>query len=315
MTGCHVDDDFCALGVYLNGGQLKWPLNAASLYACFRVTTGVLWAAVEARSQYIRSPVPRLFAFYILHNGRLQRRFILCARSSTWHFPLLQAARSKIVKKDGAAPTAIETRVAAELAAIEANNAALKNDLRTLYISAAREIEIDGGRKAIVVVVPFPLLADFKKIQKALIEELEKKLSVSAGSIVWAAARLAGSIRWCHFAFRFQGNTVLIIANRTLVSGKTWQRSEKFTGVRPRSRTLQQVQSALLDDLCFPSEITGKRLRVRADGGRVLKVHLSQKDQHAVADRTDVFRAVYKKLTSKDVTFEFDPATGRSATA
>lgn len=91
-----------------------------------------------------------------------------------------QAPRSKIVKKDGAVPSAIETRVATELETIAANNAALKTDLKNLYISSAREIEVDGGRKAIVVVVPFPLLADFKKIQKLLVEELEKKLGVGA---------------------------------------------------------------------------------------------------------------------------------------
>ena len=44
-----------------------------------------------------------------------------------------------------------------------------------------------------------------------------------------------------------QGATVLIIANRTLVSAGAWQRSSKTTGVRPRSRTLQSVQAALLD--------------------------------------------------------------------
>ena len=94
--------------------------------------------------------------------------------------PAAQAPRSKIVKKDGAVPSAIETRVATELETIAANNAALKADLKNLYISSAREIEVDGGRKAIVVVVPFPLLADFKKIQKLLVEELEKKLGVGA---------------------------------------------------------------------------------------------------------------------------------------
>lgn len=98
---------------------------------------------------------------------------------------------------------------------------------------------------------------------------------------------------------------MLIIANRTLVSAGHWQRSSNFTGVRPRSRTLQHVQSALLDDICFPSEITGKRLRVKTDGSRLLKVHLSPKDAHALADRTDVFRSVYKTLTNKDVSFEF----------
>ena len=106
-------------------------------------------------------------------------------------------------------------------------------------------------------------------------------------------------------AFIFQGATVLIIANRTLVSAGAWQRGAGTTGVRPRSRTLQHVQSAMLDDICYPSEITGKRLRVKADGSRLLKVHLSPKDAHALQDRTDVFRAVYKTLTNKDVSFEF----------
>lgn len=65
------------------------------------------------------------------------------------------------------------------------------------------------------------------------------------------------------------------------------------------------MQSALLDDIVYPSEITGKRLRVKTDGARLLKVHLSPKDAHALADRTDVFRAVYKTLTNKDISFEF----------
>ena len=89
------------------------------------------------------------------------------------------------------------------------------------------------------------------------------------------------------------------------MSAGTWQRGSQFTGVRPRSRTLQHVQSAILDDIVFPSEITGKRLRVKTDGSRLLKVHLSPKDAHSLADRTDVFRAVYKTLANKDVSFEF----------
>jgi hypothetical protein len=126
-----------------------------------------------------------------------------------------------------------------------------------------------------------------------------------SGRVCWSPIQTRFPRAFASLSLPSQNNTVLIIANRKLLSGKTWARSDKYTGVRPRSRTLQQVQSAILDDICYPSEITGKRLRVRTDGGRVLKVILSHKDQHAVADRTDVLRAVYKKLTDKDVTFEF----------
>jgi small subunit ribosomal protein S7e len=51
----------------------------------------------------------------------------------------------------------------------------LKADLHDLYISAAKELELDGGRKAIIIFVPFRQLKDFHKIQSRLVRELEKK--------------------------------------------------------------------------------------------------------------------------------------------
>ena len=51
----------------------------------------------------------------------------------------------------------------------------LKADLHDLYISAAKELDLDGGRKAIIIFVPFRQLKDFHKIQSRLVRELEKK--------------------------------------------------------------------------------------------------------------------------------------------
>lgn len=61
----------------------------------------------------------------------------------------------------------------------------------------------------------------------------------------------------------------------------------------------------LLQDLVYPTEIVAKRTRVRLDGSKLLKVYLDPKDQVNVETKLDTFATVYKKLTNKDVAFEF----------
>lgn len=45
------------------------------------------------------------------------------------------------------------------------------------------------------------------------------------------------------------------------------------------SRTLTSVHENILEDLCFPSEIVGKRIRIKLDGSRLIKVHLEKTQQ------------------------------------
>ncbi|EKU21448.1 hypothetical protein NSK_007870 [Nannochloropsis salina CCMP1776] len=185
-------------------------------------------------------------------------------------------ATKKIVKPRGQEPDEWDTKVASELMNLENNNPEWKADLKDLYITAAKEVDV-GKTQAIVVFVPYRLLKAYHKIQQRLVRELEKK---------------------------FSGSHVVVIAQRTIL-GKSYGRSTKTKGPRPRSRTLTAVQDAILEDLVYPTEIVGKRTRCKVDGTKTLKVFLDNKDQMNVDYKLDTFKEVYKKLTNKEVEFTF----------
>ena len=194
--------------------------------------------------------------------------------------------RKKIVKAKGAEPDEFEQSVAQELFNLEMQQCEIKADLQNLHIVAATEVEVQagGGKKAIIIFVPYKLLAQYHKIQSRLVRELEKK---------------------------FSGRHVVIIANRTIL-GMSYARKAHTKGPRPRSRTLTAVQDAILEDLVYPTEIVGKRIRCRVDGTKQLKVFLDPKDQVNIETKLDTFATVYKKLTTKEVTFEF-PVVNKSS--
>merc|ERR1712211_120760 len=48
-----------------------------------------------------------------------------------------------------------------------------------------------------------------------------------------------------------------------------------------------------------------KRIRIRLDGTRLFKVHLDKTQQTNIEHKTETFSSVYKKLTGKEVNFEF----------
>ncbi|CAE1270109.1 RP-S7e [Acanthosepion pharaonis] len=146
-----------------------------------------------------------------------------------------------------------------------------------LYISGAKEIDIHGKR-AIIIFVPVPQLRAYQKIQIRLVRELEKK---------------------------FSGRHVVFIAQRRILPKPNRKIKNKQKQKRPISRTLTSVHEAILEDLCFPAEIVGKRIRIKADGSKLIKVHLDKNQQTNIEHKLEVFRGVYKRLTGKDVVFEF----------
>ena len=83
--------------------------------------------------------------------------------------------RKKIVKAKGAEPDEFEQSVAQELFNLEMSQAEIKGDLQNLHIVAAKQVEVAGGKKAIIIFVPYKLLTAYHKIQTRLVRELEKK--------------------------------------------------------------------------------------------------------------------------------------------
>ncbi|XP_048505766.1 40S ribosomal protein S7 isoform X1 [Athalia rosae] len=185
-------------------------------------------------------------------------------------------ASAKIMKSGGAEPDQFETNISQALFELEMNSD-LKSQLRELYITKAREIETNN-KKSIIIYVPMPKLKAFQKVQTRLVRELEKK---------------------------FSGKHVMFVGERKILPKPTRKTRTKNKQKRPRSRTLTAVYDSLLEDLVFPAEIVGKRIRVKLDGSQLIKVHLDKNEQTNIEHKVDTFASVYKKLTGRDVTFEF----------
>ncbi|KAJ4825602.1 40S ribosomal protein [Turnera subulata] len=183
-------------------------------------------------------------------------------------------SKNKIHKDKDAEPTEFEESVAQALFDLENTSQDLKSDLKDLYINSAIQVDVAGNRKALVIHVPYRLRKSFRKVHLRLVRELEKK---------------------------FSGREVVLLATRRIV-----RPPKKGSAVqRPRTRTLTAVHEAMLEDLVYPAEIVGKRTRYRVDGSKITKIFLDPKEKNNTENKLETFGAVYRKLTGKDVVFEF----------
>ncbi|XP_037692891.1 40S ribosomal protein S7-like [Choloepus didactylus] len=141
-------------------------------------------------------------------------------------------------------------------------NSDLKTQLRELNITAVKETEVGGSRKAIIIFVPVPQLKSFQKIQVWLVCELEKK---------------------------FSGKHTVFIAQRRILPKPTRKSHTQNKQKCPRSHTPTAIHDAILEDLVFPSETVGKRIHVKLDSSRLIKVHLDKASRTMQNTRLKLF--------------------------
>merc|ERR1712196_154421 len=123
-----------------------------------------------------------------------------------------------------------------------------------------KEILVELDKKAVIVFIPFGLRRQFRKIQVRLIRELSKK---------------------------FANKEILFIADRVILPRSHVRR--KGNQQRPRSRTLTKVHESILEDICYPINIVGKRTRITQDGKRTLKIILDLKHVKDYEEKCNTF--------------------------
>merc|ERR1711979_51118 len=186
---------------------------------------------------------------------------------------------NKLQKKNNQRASDIESGVAQAILDIQngADNAT-KEQLMQLHLVAVKEVDV-GGRNALILMVPAPQVVGWQKIQTKIVRELEKK---------------------------FSGKHVMIVGSRKVMAKEAKKAGAKcYKQKRPISRSVKSVHDAILEDCVYPAEICGKRIRHKVDDTTVIKAYLDRSSQTTIEHKTTTFSAVYKRLTGKNVVFEF----------
>ena len=151
--------------------------------------------------------------------------------------------------------------------------------LKDLHITSAREVNLPSGKSAIILTVPFRELSTYQKIQEKLVRELEKKI----------------------------GKHLVVIGQRKILKAPSKNNHIKMQK-RPNSRTLTAVHEAILEDMVFPADIVGKRMRYKTDGGKILKVFIGDNQKGNAEYKLETYSALYKDITGKEAVFKFPPS-------
>ena len=154
---------------------------------------------------------------------------------------------NKIRKSHRKTATELETKVAQVIYDSEQNSKNVKSALTGFVINSVKVVEVTSTKTAAVVFFPLRFIRKLHKVQKMLVADLEKKLQRQFIFVAQRKIQTTGATTHCPI---------------------------------PRSRTMKAVQEAVLDDICYPNDICGKRIRQLVDGSKHLKVYLDARDKN-----------------------------------
>jgi len=237
-------------------------------------------------------------------------------------------AHKKIVKEKGQEPDSFEVDVAQAICDLEANSNDLKAELRELYINSAKEVDV-SGRKAVVIFVPYKLLKVVHKIQSRLVRELEKKFSgkhvVLIGQRRIMRKPSAGQRQPKQKRPRSRTLTAVheailedlvypteIVGKHTRyrLDGSKIQKATPPPHTHTHTLPIEPIQRLLSLPFHLQQSVSSLSVAWTLAHPPPLgsQVYLDPKEAANVEYKIDTFATVYKKLTGKEVKFDFPTA-------
>eukprot|EP01071_Lankesteria_metandrocarpae_P013227 Lankesteria_metandrocarpae@DN685_c0_g1_i1.p1 len=192
---------------------------------------------------------------------------------------MAREAADKIQKSKAGVPNTVELETAKALLELESaagGVADVQAAAKRIVIRGARTVELRDGKQPVVIIcTPYRVYVDYvRPVQGRLTAELEKKMR----------------------------KFVVFFAQRKILPKDFKKKGLKF---RPRSRTLQCVHNAILEDIVAPVDIVGKRTRCRADGKQLLRIELDPVSKEQSELKLEAYAAAYQTLTRKQAIFQF----------
>ena len=150
-----------------------------------------------------------------------------------------------------------------------------KDELESIKIENANEVEMPEDKKCYLIQVSSSNPTNFKKVHALLTKKLEDQLTLP----------------------------IILIPSKKRVNGKEYRTyiSKKV----PRDRTLTAVFDGYLDDILYPATIIGKRIRYPNGKTRTYKVQVDPLDKDIIEYKLPSMVACYRALTNRKLEIEF----------